>query len=589
MDSVLRVLANPGRRLPRIDSIGIVKQEKAGYLFAPMNIMKTKLVLGTRGSDLALTQARYVRGRLLDAGAAEVEIRIITTRGDANTTLPFEKMQGQGFFTKEIEQLLLTNEIDLAVHSHKDLETTLPDGLTIAAIPHRVNRRDLLLIAPDGFATDRLLLLKPGASVGTSSVRRIAQLLFLRPDLQITTLRGNVPTRIDKLRAGEYDAIMLAAAGVERLGLSLDGLHQLELDERTFLPAPAQGALAVETRAADDQTNTIVGRIDDPTLHGEVWAEREVLRRLGGGCQLPLGVHGTVDSFGHRLSVFLGRRDGENWLTPRRVTTFGENAENAVAAAVNVLTDSNGRTGLAGKTIVLTRKLEQAGELSAQIEKESGTLICYPTLRAIAGGDPGEIVKQLTGPENPAWVLFTSGNGVEYFAKILADAGLTVEEKIKLGVIGHGTAAVCRELLGRSADFVPQVSTGEGFSAEFSKRYPQVEGPILVPTAKERGGALENQLREAGYTVHAVVVYQTVPTEQADLPEWDGRADAIIFTSPKAAQFFLNTRTLPKETKVISIGPSTTRHLVSQKIDPVYEAIDHDRTGILEVLHVLYS
>jgi hydroxymethylbilane synthase len=210
--------------------------------FLKMSLTKP-IKIGTRGSDLALWQANFVREELEKRGH-EVEITIIKTQGDKIQHLSFDKMEGKGFFTKEIEASLLNEDVDLAVHSHKDLETNQPEGLEIAAVSSRANPCELLLIRQSAHEEQALWGLKKDAIVGTSSARRKSQLLALRPDVQIKDLRGNVPTRVNKLKSGEYDAILLAKAGVLRLKLELEDLVGIDLTPDEFVPAPAQGVLA---------------------------------------------------------------------------------------------------------------------------------------------------------------------------------------------------------------------------------------------------------------------------------------------------------------------------------------------------------
>ena len=206
--------------------------------------------IGTRGSDLALWQAHHVRD-LLQARGATVEIVVLKTRGDQIQNVSFDKMEGKGFFTKEIEQALLDGDVDLAVHSHKDLETTPPAGLVVAAVPPRGPVEDVVLVRPESVDLTTPFHVQRGGVVGTSSMRRKNQLELGQPDLRIEALRGNVPTRIQKLRDGQYDAIMLAHAGVHRLELDLTDLHVHVLDPLNFVPAPAQGALALQMREGD--------------------------------------------------------------------------------------------------------------------------------------------------------------------------------------------------------------------------------------------------------------------------------------------------------------------------------------------------
>ncbi len=246
------------------------------------------IVIGSRGSDLALWQAHHVKNQL-EAMGCEVSLKIIKTQGDQIQHLSFDKMEGKGFFTKEIEAALLDGNIDLAVHSHKDLETTSPDGLVVAAVSERENPADIMLIHRSAYDASMPYQLKANASVGTSSARRRTQLLRLFEHIQVADLRGNVPTRIQKLRDGQYDAILLARAGVQRLDINLSEFHVVEFDPTVFVPCPAQGVLALQIRESDVELMHIVGRLNQPEVKNKIAVERKVLNRLQGGCQLPLG------------------------------------------------------------------------------------------------------------------------------------------------------------------------------------------------------------------------------------------------------------------------------------------------------------
>lgn len=244
-------------------------------------------MVGTRGSALALAQARSIVERLSAIQpAASFEIRVIKTSGDAPD---HPSRLGDGIFVKEIQRALLDREVDLAVHSLKDMPTDPVKGLLVAAIPQREDPREALV-------GSTLAGLAAGARVGTSSPRRMAQLRRLRPDVHVAPLRGNVPTRIEKVHSGQWDAIMLAAAGLWRLGLPADDV----LDPRDVLPAPGQGALAVETTDNEPQLADMLSRIHDGPTRDCVAAERRVLRELGGGCLLPLAAYGRVEE-GDRL------------------------------------------------------------------------------------------------------------------------------------------------------------------------------------------------------------------------------------------------------------------------------------------------
>ena len=248
--------------------------------------------IGTRGSVLALWQAEHVAKRLREVRVGvEVELKIIRTKGDRIQDVPLAKVGGKGLFVKEIEQELLRGEIDLAVHSIKDLPTDLVQGLTLAAITLREDARDAL-VSRRGLLSE----LPAGAVVGTSSLRRQCQLLALRPDLELRDLRGNVDTRLRKLDEGLYDAVLLAAAGLKRLGRG-DRVTEL-LDPQRMIPAVGQGALGIETRVGEE--GLVAALHHDPTAR-RVRVERALLRELGGGCQVPVAAHALVE--GDRLSV----------------------------------------------------------------------------------------------------------------------------------------------------------------------------------------------------------------------------------------------------------------------------------------------
>lgn len=257
------------------------------------------LRIGSRGSKLALWQAEWVAARLDQLGA-RCQIEIIRTTGDRITDAALAKIGGKGLFTREIEEALLEGRVDVAVHSMKDLPTAMPEGLLVAAVPPREDPRDAVV-------GRRLEELPPGARVGTSSLRRAAQLRRLRPDLVVEPVRGNVDTRLRKLDEGRYEAIVLAAAGLRRLGWEARIAEILPVE--VMLPAVGQGALAIETRA-EGEACELCRRLDDPASHAAVMAERAVLTALGGGCQVPIAAHALVTGGGVRLRALVVSPDG---------------------------------------------------------------------------------------------------------------------------------------------------------------------------------------------------------------------------------------------------------------------------------------
>jgi hydroxymethylbilane synthase len=254
------------------------------------------IVIGSRGSQLALWQARHIAAKL----NVESRIEIIKTTGDKIQDVPLSQVGGKGLFTKEIEEALLDRHIDLAVHSLKDMPSEIPAGLTLVAIPEREDPRDALLGAP----------IKPGSRVGTSSLRRSVQLTAMHPGISIETLRGNVDTRIRKLDEGQYDTIVLAAAGLRRLGLAGRISELIAVD--VMIPAVGQGALAIETRDDSGEAYQLARMLEHEDSRIAITAERAFLAVFGGGCQVPIGAHATVTQSNIHLRAFVSEPDGSN-------------------------------------------------------------------------------------------------------------------------------------------------------------------------------------------------------------------------------------------------------------------------------------
>lgn len=282
---------------------------------------KDKFVIGTRGSDLALWQANTVK-RLLDENFPEkqFEIRIIHTTGDRVLDVALSKIGDKGLFTRQIETELLNGSIDLAVHSLKDLQTVQPDGLTIGAVLERETPNDVLIAKQHSSIAD----LPTRARVATGSLRRRSQLLAHRPDLEIVEIRGNVPTRIRKFHESEMDAMILAFAGVHRLGLDEHITELVTFD--VMLPAVGQGAVAIETRSDDTDVEELTKRIDHAETRHAVTAERAFLRTLEGGCQVPIGALARVDGEKVMLEGFVGSLDGTGSFRDELAGTI-DNAE----------------------------------------------------------------------------------------------------------------------------------------------------------------------------------------------------------------------------------------------------------------------
>lgn len=268
--------------------------------------VNTKIIIGTRSSDLALWQANYVKRELEKKNrSAAVELKLVKTKGDKILDTALSKIGDKGLFTKELENALLNGEIDIAVHSLKDLPTQMPEGLLLAAVTNRHKVEDVLIARKKGTTIDKL---PEGAVVATGSLRRRSQLMHLRPDLKIVELRGNVPTRINRFLKSNWDAIILARAGVERLGLSKYISSVIPTD--LILPAVGQGALGIQIRKNDKRTYSLVQSMNDEKTNYGATAERSFLKTLEGGCQVPIGAYAEVKSNGLYLDGIVGSVDG---------------------------------------------------------------------------------------------------------------------------------------------------------------------------------------------------------------------------------------------------------------------------------------
>ncbi|RNL51226.1 hydroxymethylbilane synthase [Pedobacter jejuensis] len=492
-----------------------------------------KLTIGTRGSDLALWQANHIKNELSAIGI-EAEIKIIKTQGDKILNLRLDKLEGKGFFTKELEEELLVGTIDLAVHCLKDLPTNHPDGLVIAAIPKREEASEYLLILKDCVDVSQKLSLKKGAMVGTSSNRRKAQLLGLRPDLEVEDLRGNVPTRIQKLRDEDYDAILIAKAGVKRLNLDVSDLHVEELETTEFVPAPAQGALAIQIRANDTELFDALQKLHHAETAEEVGVERKVLNIFEGGCHMPLGCYckrdngqfevwtskaETADDFPERLFL---RADTTEGLAEKIVGKFS--AERKKPAKVFISREI-------GEHSYFRRALE-----NNNIEIEGRSLIrTFPIVTVL----DQFILKNID------WIFFSSRNCVEYFFNLKPQ----LPKKTKFGVVGRGSEDALRKF-GHFADFVGAsgdiTEVAEDFAALVSGKN------VLFPRAQDSLQSIQKSL-PADAKIIDLPIYETVIEENID----QSYADVLIFTSPSNVDAYFADNLLNPGQQVIAIGNST--------------------------------
>ena len=508
--------------------------------------MDRKIIIGSRGSDLALWQADYVLKQLKEIGI-KAEIKTIKTQGDKVQDLSFDKMEGKGFFTKEIEEALLNKKIDLAVHSYKDLETNSPSGLTIAAVSEREDPSEILLIRKNAVDATQKFSLKKEAIVGTSSVRRKALLLSFRDDIQLKDLRGNVPTRIQKLREGQYDAILLAAAGIERLGFDLGEFHTEILDPREFIPAPAQGALALQIREEDKKLFQTLQELNDAEVEEIVGIERKVLNLFEGGCQLPLGVYCEKDDEETLYKVWVAKAEAWNGI-PKRLYFETKKKEGLAERIVEKINN------IKPASVYITRDVKRSGFFFRSLAANGYDVV----------GKPLIAIKQITFKKFPDtdWVFFSSKNAVRHFFSALGDrlpdssadgqkstSGLeqnSVGDKVKYAVIGKATASALREY-GKKADFI-------GYSADTKltgKQFASATngGIVLFPQAKGSLRTIQQQFVDTN-KVKDLVVYETIQLEDVEIP----KTEIIIFTSPSNVNAYFETNEISPEQKVIAMG-----------------------------------
>jgi len=492
-----------------------------------------KLIIGTRGSELALWQANFVKDKLAENNI-EAELKIIKTQGDRILSLSFDKLEGKGFFTKELEEELLEGTIDLAVHSHKDLPTENPPGLTIAAVSEREDASELLLILKDCVDVHQKLSVKFGGIVGTSSNRRKAQLLALRPDLEIEDLRGNVPTRINKLRNEAYDAIMIAKAGVIRLGLDLSEFYVETLSPTELVPAPAQGVLAIQVRENDTQLFEALQVLNHPDVAEELAVERRTLQMFGGGCHLPLGCY--CRKHDGMYQVFVSKAD-EGDEFPDRLFLESKTTK-GLPEKILTYFDKDRKFP---ESVFISRDLSEHSYFRRAVEKLGIQLEARSLIRTV----PGITTLDPYILKNIDWIFFTSKNAVEYFFEL----DPVFPKKVKFGVMGSGSEDTLRRH-GHVADYTGEGIDGADVGHDFATHANGLT--ILFPGAVSPMRSIQKALSKDTKIID-LPVYETVTSE--DLA--GSSADVLVFTSPSNVEAYFIDNLLDPLQKVIAIGKST--------------------------------
>lgn len=523
-----------------------------------MKEKSSPIIIGTRGSELALWQANFTKMELAKNGI-EAELKIIKTKGDATQqwNLSFDKIEGKGFFTKELEDALLADEIDLAVHSCKDLPTEFPAGLTIAAYSHRANPFDILLIRKESKDETKLLKLKEHATVGTSSARRKAQLLALRPDINLQDLRGNVPTRVKKLTDENYDAIVLASAGLERLKIDLSAFEIVELKAPMFIPAPAQGVLAFQIRENDTELTKICKILNDEKSAQVTKIERQILHDFEGGCQMPLGVY--AEKIEDDFHVWISQASAWNTFPKRTHRVIAGNSSTIESAAKHSVEQLKNTKST---SVFITSDLTENDYLVRALKAHHYT-VNYESFIEFKQVD-------FDYPQDADWLFFSSKNGVKYFfnsGKINANAN------IKIAAINQGTAQAIYEI-GYKVDFIGKGSDLKNIAMDFDN---VASGKILFPQAKKSMQSIQKGLQK-NMNIETVVVYENYPKESIHKRD----EEILIFTSPMSVEAYFSKFHSKENQQIISIGRTTTKKLQDFSVKDVKTAFEPSNWSILD-------
>ncbi len=500
-----------------------------------------KLTIATRKSPLAKWQATHVKTRLERAHPGlVVELVGITTEGDDMLDAPLSTSGGKGLFIKALEQALYDRRADIAVHSMKDVTVEMAEGLHLPVIMQRGDPRDAL-VGPGIARPDDL---PQAAVVGTSSTRRRCQLLHWRGDLRIKMLRGNVGTRLRKLDAGEYDAIVLAAAGLVRLGLE----HRISalIPSAIMLPAIGQAAIGIEARVGDDEVLDVIRVLDDPATRRLVGLERAVGARLLGGCELPIAVHAYADGDAIVLRGRVGYVDGSRIACGDVRGDASEGEALAEHLAKQLLADGaeailrtyrptfSGARPLAGIAILVTRPADQADDLCRAIDDQGGRAIRFPTIEIAPCGDPERARGVLDRLTDYDLAIFVSKNAVDEAVALLGDQ-CSVLDGIDVMAMGTATAAVLERVVSRAIT-VNAGADSTSLAAMDALDEAAIRGQRIVIVRGEGGREwLGDTLRARGATVDYAEVYRRVRPRYA--PEtirsmWRGAApDVVVVTS----------------------------------------------------------
>jgi len=567
---------------------------------------KNIIRIGTRGSKLALYQAYLVKDELQKHYPdIEFTIDIIKTKGDKILDVALSKIGDKGLFTKEIEEALFSGDIDMAVHSLKDLPTRFPDGAKLGAVLQRGEIRDGLISINNRKISD----LTSNDIIATSSLRRKAQLLRINKDFKIVEIRGNVNTRIRKMEDGYCDVMVMAAVGLQRLEM---GNYVSDLfDPELMIPACSQGAIAVEIRENDPTIEKIISKINDRESLLAIDAERAFLRTLEGGCQIPVGSYSRIDGNKFHITGFISSIDGTTYLKDSAEGDLDQAVYLSVKLAKN-LYDRGGREilkaireesllnpnvdlPLKGKTIISTRALEPGDTLPDILKACGAKLLPLPMIEIVPTQLDPLIAEKLNQLDSYDWIIFTSKNGVSNFFKHLIDVKGNTElpKTLKLAVIGYKTALEL-EYYGYAPTLISDGNTSEELMNQFYGKYNPVNLNILLALGNLADNAIINRLSPANQ-LQRIDVYQTVKPLNAD-PEIidllkNDLYDLIVFTSPSTFNHFCSFYQKEEigKLKMVSIGTTTTRAIQEAGFEPLFTAKKSSAEGIKDAIIEYYK
>lgn len=530
--------------------------------------MNKKIIIGTRGSELALWQAKYTQ-QLLSRHNISSELKIIVTSGDKNQQWEnsFDKLEGKNFFTKEIEEALLNKEIDLAVHSFKDVEAVFYEDdhpLVIAGLSKRHTPNDVLILLNDCVDKQYPLHISCGAKIGTSSSRRYAQLHTFRPDVKILPLRGNVPTRINKLKNRQYDGIILAQAGIERLNISLDEFYVMPLPLYYFVPAAGQGIIAFQARREDEEILQLIKKISDTDAEICGKSERKVLQFTGGGCSKPIGV--LCEKHLNKFRMYVSfNTDKEQ---PSVLSIIEDvNADTLINTTQKIIQNIQYHLqNPVSKKVFISKQLSEDSYLKKIIQRLKWNIADVTLIKTEA----------LPANDLPSfdWIFFSSKNAVKYF---LESYGKDVLKDKKTGCLSVSTSGYL-EAQGISADYTGTENDIQSIAEDFLKKCKHQT--VLFPCSNISNQSIGQYISGMAEAVY-FPVYKTTEIHQ----ELNEQFDYLIFTSPSNVRAFLKKNQIKDNAKIIAMGESTEKELLKHGIkNEIFLPAIFNENGIVAAL-----